>query len=228
METDVSRLLHSSEETLDRERLPASETAAARRMQGSHRVSVVIPCSEGPSQLRMVLAEMPTWVDEVILAEDGCDDAVYEIAVELMPEIHTVSNDLGPGRANALLSAAKVARGDFIVQLEPDGSTHPAEIHGPVGMLLAGADLAYADAGLVAFRRRWAPVLLEGAADGQSVEALMRARAAASDLVAVRVRRMRAPSPGTVGAIRAAVGTVRARAAALRADEPPAPWPDGR
>ena len=228
MGTDVDKVLQPPDEVADRERLPASETAAARRMQGSHRVSVVIPCGEGPSQLRMVLSEMPTWVDEVILVEDGCDDAVYEIAIELMPEIHTVDNALGPGRANALLSAAKVAAGDLVVQLEPDGFTHPAEIHGPVGMLLAGADLAYADSRLVAFRRRWAPVLLEGAGDGQSIEDLLRARAAGSDLVAVRVRRMRAPGPGAVGAIREAVGTVRARAAALRADEPPAPWPDHR
>lgn len=226
METDVEKVLHPPGGAAVRERLPASETAAARRMQGSHRVSVVLPCGEGRSQLRMVLAEMPAWVDEVILVEDGCDDAVFEIAIELMPEIHTVANDLGPGRGNALLSAAKVAVGDLVVQLEPDGSTHPAEIHGPVGMLLAGADLAYADAGLVAFRRRWAPVLLEGG-EGQSLEILMRARAAAADLVAVKVRRMRAPSPGTIGTIRGAVGAVRARAASLRADEPPAPWPDG-
>jgi hypothetical protein len=228
METDVEKVLQSRDEVVDRDRLPASETAAARRMQGSHRVSVVIPCGEGPSQLGTVLSEMPTWVDEVILVEDGCDDAVYEIAIKLMPAIHTVDNYLGPGRANALLSAAKVATGDFVVQLEPDGSTHPAEIHGPVGMLLAGADLAYADSRLVAFRRRWAPVLLEGAADGQSIEGLMRARAAGSNLVAVRVRRMRAPSPGTVGAVRGAVGAIRSRVAALRADDPPAPWPDDR
>lgn len=107
-----------------------------------HRVSVVVPCLNEEENLEHVLPRVPGWVHEVVLVDDHCTDRTVEVARELMPDIVIATNRRPGGKGNALLTGAEAASGDFIVQVDADGSEDPAEIHAFVGALLAGADYA--------------------------------------------------------------------------------------
>ena len=71
---------------------------------------------------------------------DSIDDTV-EVARALCPDI-TVVGQTRKGKGNALACGFAVARGDFIVMLDADGSTDPAEIPRFVEALKQGADFA--------------------------------------------------------------------------------------
>lgn len=107
-----------------------------------HRVSVVVPCLDEADNLEHVLPKIPSWVHEVVLVDDHCTDDTVTVARTLMPEIVVARNERQGGKGNALLTGAEAATGDFIVQVDADGSEDPAEIHAFVGALLTGADYA--------------------------------------------------------------------------------------
>lgn len=110
-------------------------------LQG-HKVSVLVPCLNEEENLEHVLPLIPEWVHEVVLIDDHCTDRTVEVARELLPDIVIATNRRAGGKGNALLTGAEAASGDFLVQVDADGSEDPAEIHAFVGALLAGADYA--------------------------------------------------------------------------------------
>jgi glycosyltransferase involved in cell wall biosynthesis len=112
---------------------------------GAHKaeptVSIVIPAKNEALNLPHVFAALDTGPYEVILVDGDSVDDTVEVARELCPDI-TVVGQTRKGKGNALACGFAVAKGDFIVMLDADGSTDPAEIPRFVEALKQGADFA--------------------------------------------------------------------------------------
>jgi glycosyltransferase involved in cell wall biosynthesis len=104
-------------------------------------VSVVIPAKNEARNLPHVLAALPEGLYEVILVDGNSTDGTVDIALEHRPDIVVIGQNR-KGKGNALACGFARATGDFIVMLDADGSTDPAEIPRFVDALRQGADFA--------------------------------------------------------------------------------------
>jgi glycosyltransferase involved in cell wall biosynthesis len=104
-------------------------------------VSIVIPAKNEALNLPHVFAAFDPEGYEVILVDGNSRDDTVEVAKELCPDILVVGQTR-KGKGNALACGFAVAKGDFIVMLDADGSTDPAEIPRFVDALKQGADFA--------------------------------------------------------------------------------------
>ena len=104
-------------------------------------VSVVIPAKNEARNLPLVFAGLPQDLYEVILVDGDSTDDTVKVALDLRPDI-TVVGQTRTGKGNALACGFAAASGDFIVMLDADGSTNPAEISRFVSALKEGADFA--------------------------------------------------------------------------------------
>jgi glycosyltransferase involved in cell wall biosynthesis len=104
-------------------------------------VSVVIPAKNEALNLPHVFAGLQPDVHEVILVDGDSTDDTVDVARRLRPDI-IVIQQTRKGKGNALACGFQVASGDFIVMLDADGSTDPAEIPRFVNALKEGADFA--------------------------------------------------------------------------------------
>jgi glycosyltransferase involved in cell wall biosynthesis len=104
-------------------------------------VSLVIPAKNEARSLPSVLAAIPEDFHEVILVDGNSTDDTVEVARQCYPGI-TVIGQTRKGKGNALACGFAMATGDFIVMLDADGSTDPAEIPRFVDALKHGADFA--------------------------------------------------------------------------------------
>jgi glycosyltransferase involved in cell wall biosynthesis len=102
-------------------------------------VSVVIPVKNEAANLPHVFRTIPEWVQEVILVDGKSTDNTVEVALRLRPDIKVVTQQ-GAGKGDALLAGFAECKGDIIVAMDGDGSTHGAEIIQFVTALVAGAD----------------------------------------------------------------------------------------
>jgi hypothetical protein len=115
-----------------------ARSATIERLR-STTVSVVIPALNEAKAIGWVLERVPQWVTEVILVDGRSADATEIVARDLVPNLVVVHQpQLGKGAA--LRAGFAAARGDIIVMLDADGSTHPGEIGRFVRALQAGAD----------------------------------------------------------------------------------------
>ena len=104
-------------------------------------VSVVIPAKNEARNLPHVFEGLPRNLYEVILVDGDSTDDTVAVARRLRPDI-TIIGQTRKGKGNALACGFAVATGDFIVMLDADGSTNPAEIPRFVAALKEGADFA--------------------------------------------------------------------------------------
>jgi glycosyltransferase involved in cell wall biosynthesis len=104
-------------------------------------VSVVIPAKNEAQNLPHVFAGLPQDLHEVILVDGDSTDDTVRVARSLRPDI-IVIGQTRKGKGNALACGFAAATGDFIVMLDADGSTDPAEIPRFVNALKEGADFA--------------------------------------------------------------------------------------
>jgi glycosyltransferase involved in cell wall biosynthesis len=104
-------------------------------------VSLVIPAKNEARNLPLVLSALPEGLHEVILVDGKSTDNTVDVARELYPDV-TVIGQTRKGKGNALACGFAAASGDFIVMLDADGSTDPAEIPRFVTALKEGADFA--------------------------------------------------------------------------------------
>ena len=116
----------------------AAESALER---ANPTVTVVIPALNEERNLPHVLAALPEHLHEVILVDGGSTDRTVGVARRSHPGIIVVGQTRS-GKGNALACGFEMATGDFIVTLDADGSTDPAEIPRFVEALRQGADFA--------------------------------------------------------------------------------------
>jgi glycosyltransferase involved in cell wall biosynthesis len=105
------------------------------------KVSVVIPAKNEARNLPHVFAGLPRGLHEIILVDGDSTDDTVSVARKLRPDI-TIIGQTRKGKGNALACGFAAATGDFIVMLDADGSTDPAEIPRFVDALIEGADFA--------------------------------------------------------------------------------------
>jgi glycosyltransferase involved in cell wall biosynthesis len=125
--------------TLTRINGGSSNTTGAHKAEPT--VSIVIPAKNEALNLPHVFAGLDTEGYEVILVDGDSVDDTVEVARELCPDVIVVGQTR-KGKGNALACGFAVAKGDFIVMLDADGSTDPAEIPRFVEALKQGADFA--------------------------------------------------------------------------------------
>ena len=118
-----------------------SRVAASVPDDAEPRVSVVIPAKNEARNLPHVFAGLPYYLHEVILVDGASTDKTVAVARGLRPGV-IVIGQTRKGKGNALACGFAVATGDFIVMLDADGSTDPAEIPRFIAALKEGADFA--------------------------------------------------------------------------------------
>jgi dolichol-phosphate hexosyltransferase len=111
-------------------------------MYKNYRITIVIPCLNEEEGVRRVLKDMPPFVDEVIVVDNGSTDKTAVVASELGA---LVVSELNRGYGRAYKAGFARATGDVIVTLDGDHS-YPADaisylleafIHCRVGFLSA-------------------------------------------------------------------------------------------
>lgn len=83
------------------------------------RVTVVIPCLNEELGIQNVLNEVPSFVDEIIVVDNGSTDATAEVARKMGAHVVT---ELNRGYGRAYKSGFSTATGDIIVTLDGDHS----------------------------------------------------------------------------------------------------------
>ncbi|MFA4661655.1 glycosyltransferase family 2 protein [Pyrococcus kukulkanii] len=89
-------------------------------------ISVIIPAYNEERRIGEVLKNMPNFVDEIIVIDDGSTDKTSEIAKAFGAKVIRLDKNLGKGAA--LREGIKIARGDVIVFMDADGQHDPKEI----------------------------------------------------------------------------------------------------
>jgi glycosyltransferase involved in cell wall biosynthesis len=88
-------------------------------------VSVVIPCHNEEDGIRVVLGQMPSVVDEVVVVDNASTDATAETARSLGAR---VVHEPRKGYGRAYKTGFAAARGDIIVTMDGDGTYPPDSI----------------------------------------------------------------------------------------------------
>lgn len=105
-------------------------------MRDGKSIGVVIPALNEEAAIGRVLADIPAWVDRVVVADNGSRDRTAEVARRAGA---TVVHEREPGYGAACLKGlAALADVDIIVFLDGDYSDHPEEMAGLVAPILAG------------------------------------------------------------------------------------------
>ena len=111
-------------------------------MYKDRRVTVVIPCLNEKEGIGEVLRELPSFVDEIVVVDNGSTDGTAAVARELGAHVVT---ELHRGYGRAYKSGFSRATGDIIVTLDGDHS-YPVDalsylleafMHSGVGFLSA-------------------------------------------------------------------------------------------
>lgn len=109
-------------------------------MRGGAQIAVVIPALNEERGIERVLAAVPAWVDDVVVADNGSRDNTRAIARALGARV-AVEPRRGYGSA-CLAGLACVGSPDIVVFLDADYSDHPEEMDRLVTPILRGeADL---------------------------------------------------------------------------------------
>ncbi len=106
-------------------------------MKQGKRISVVIPALNEANAIARVITDIPEWVDEIVVADNGSTDGTPEIARVNGAKIVRES-ERGYGAA-CLAGIAACRKADVIVFLDGDYSDHPEELGLIVDPVATGA-----------------------------------------------------------------------------------------
>ncbi|HWQ34982.1 MAG TPA: glycosyltransferase family 2 protein [Blastocatellia bacterium] len=114
-------------------------------MREGKRITVIIPALNEARSIGQVIAAIPRWVDDIIVADNGSTDGTAEVARQHGARVVTAAQR-GYGAACLAGIAALPREGatadDVVVFLDGDYSDHPEEMHRLTDPILRGeADL---------------------------------------------------------------------------------------
>ncbi|RMI02444.1 MAG: glycosyltransferase family 2 protein [Calditrichaeota bacterium] len=105
-------------------------------MKENQRISVIIPVLNEEKSIGRVLADIPRWVDEVLVVDNGSTDRTVEVAQSHGARvIHEPERGYG---AACLAGIAHLNRPDIVVFLDGDYSDYPEEMELLVAPILRG------------------------------------------------------------------------------------------
>ncbi len=105
-------------------------------MRDNAKVAVVIPALNEETAIGYVLAAIPDWVDDIVVADNGSADRTPEVARENGARVvHEPERGYG---AACLAGIAALDAPDIVVFLDGDFSDHPEEMPALVDPILAG------------------------------------------------------------------------------------------
>jgi glycosyltransferase involved in cell wall biosynthesis len=90
-------------------------------------VSLVIPARNEARNLAIVLENLPSCVDEVILVDGSSSDVTKLMALSCCPDIQII-NEPARGKGHALRAGFDAAQCDVVIAMDADGSMLPHEI----------------------------------------------------------------------------------------------------
>lgn len=106
-------------------------------MRNGKTVAVVIPALNEEHAIGRVLAEIPGWVDRIVVADNGSTDHTAEVARGAGATV-VIERERGYGAA-CLAGLAATGPAEIVVFLDGDYSDHPAEMATLVDPIAAGA-----------------------------------------------------------------------------------------
>lgn len=105
-------------------------------MRGDKRIAVVIPARNEAAAIGSVLADVPDWVDQIMVADNGSTDRTAAVARAAGADVISVPE---PGYGAACLAGiAALDSPDIIVFLDGDYSDYPQEMDALVDPIAAG------------------------------------------------------------------------------------------
>lgn len=108
-----------------------------QRMKDHHFISVIIPAINEEENIGRVIADIPAWVDEVLVVDNGSTDRTVEIAAAQGARVIS-EPERGYGAACLTGIASLNPRNDIVVFLDGDYSDYPGEMHLLVDPIIAG------------------------------------------------------------------------------------------
>ncbi|MGD9670803.1 MAG: glycosyltransferase family 2 protein [Hyphomicrobiaceae bacterium] len=105
-------------------------------MRGGLRVGCIIPAFNEEKAIGSVLAALPAWVDDVVVADNGSIDSTADVARSVGATVVRV-DERGYGAA-CLGGLAALSAADVIVFLDGDYSDHPEQMHMLVDPIVSG------------------------------------------------------------------------------------------
>lgn len=105
-------------------------------------LSIVLPAKNEAEGLHALLSEIASRYAsaEIIVVDDGSDDATSEIA-QSVPGVICISHPVSIGNGGAIKTGARNATGDIIVFMDADGQHAPVDIAALLEMISQGYDL---------------------------------------------------------------------------------------
>jgi glycosyltransferase involved in cell wall biosynthesis len=119
-------------------------------MRNGRHISTIIPALNEESAIGRVIADIPEWVDDIIVADNGSSDATADAARAAGARV-VLEPQRGYGSA-CLAGLAALAETDIVVFVDGDYSDYPGEMAGLVDPIIAG-DAALVIGSRIAGRR---------------------------------------------------------------------------
>jgi len=134
-------------------------------MRYNKHITVIIPARNEQAAIGAVVDSIPSWVDDIVVADNGSTDNTAEIARESGAHVVTVQER---GYGSACLGAmATVQDTDIVVFMDGDGSDNTQEmqhltdplIHGGVDVVIGSRVLGEVESGAMTRAQRWGNAL---------------------------------------------------------------------
>ena len=106
-------------------------------MRHGRRVGVIIPALNEERAIGRVIADIPAWVDDIVVVDNGCTDATADVAVRAGARV-VGEPQRGYGIA-CQTGIAALAGADIVVFLDGDYSDFPMEMSRLVDPIASGA-----------------------------------------------------------------------------------------
>ncbi len=105
-------------------------------MRAGKRIAAIIPVLNEAASLALLLPELPDWIDEVIVVDNGSSDASAAVATTLGARVIAEARR---GYGSACAAGAAATNADILLFLDGDGSDRPSQAACLVDPVASGA-----------------------------------------------------------------------------------------